>query len=83
MWDGHEGMGWWMVFAGVWMVLFWGLIIGSVAWLISRLAGGGIGGGGGGGERRSSALDIARERYARGELTREEFERITEDLRRA
>jgi putative membrane protein len=75
MWDAHEGMAWWMLFAGVWMVLFWGLIIGAVAWLLSRSSGGG--------ERRPSPLDIARERYARGELTREEFEHIREDLRRA
>jgi len=31
--------------------------------------------------RRDRALEIARERYARGEITKEEFERITRDLK--
>ena len=37
MWDGHDGMGWWMVLGTVWWVLFWGLII----WAFFKVAGGG------------------------------------------
>jgi putative membrane protein len=74
MWFMHEGAGWWMVFGGIWMVLFWGGFIALIVWGISRLT------------RRSAAtgrqtpLEIARERYARGEITKEEFEQIKKDL---
>jgi putative membrane protein len=34
-------------------------------------------------EQASNALEIARVRYARGEISREEFERLREDLVRA
>jgi len=63
-------MGWWMVF---WMVLFWGVIVSLVVWAVKRLT-----------ERGSSEkrdpLDIAKERYARGEISKEEFEQIKKDL---
>jgi len=74
MWYMHEGGGWWMVFGGLWMLFFWGGLIALIVWGISRLT------------RRSpsngkeSPLDIARERYARGEISREQFEQIKKDL---
>lgn len=75
MWDMHDGMGWWMIFGGLWMVLFWGVLIGATAWLIARFARAEPGG-----ER--DALEVAKQRYARGEIDRDEFSRIGEDLRR-
>ena len=68
---GYRGR--WMGMGWVWMVVFWGAIIGLVVWAVSRLTG----------ENRStnvSALDIARARYARGEIGKEEFEELRQAL---
>ena len=68
-------MGWWMIFGMFWMVIFWGAIIWLVIWGVGQASGGG---------RRSddTPLEIARTRYARGEITREQFEQLQQDLRR-
>jgi putative membrane protein len=74
MWDMPLGMGWWMAFGGIWMVVFWGGLIALIAWGIKKLT-----------ERGSSTpkhdpLEIAKERYAKGEISKEEFEQIKKDL---
>ena len=74
MWYMHEGMGWWMAFGGIWMVVFWGGLIALIVWGVKKLTERG------GSEHKSSPLDIARERYARGEIAKEEFEQIKKDL---
>jgi putative membrane protein len=76
MWFWGEGMGWWMVFGGIMMVLFWGGIIVLVVWGIRKLTGGGSQETG----QRPTPLDIAKERYAKGEMSREEFEQVKKDL---
>ncbi len=82
MWHAGDGMGWWMLWGGLMMVLFWGTIIALIVWAIQSVT------------RRESAqpetphaspsartpLDIAKERYARGEVSRKEFEQIKRDL---
>lgn len=72
-WGMHDGMGWWMLWGGLMMVLFWGTVIGLIAWAVTRVTGTRS-------NDRESALDIARRRYANGEINREEFERIRQDL---
>ncbi|OGO00474.1 MAG: hypothetical protein A2Y58_00160 [Chloroflexi bacterium RBG_13_51_52] len=72
MWYMHEGSGWWMVFGGIWMVVFWGGLIALVVWGIKKLSGQNSG--------KQSPIDIAKERYAKGEISKEEFERIKKDL---
>ena len=67
-------MGWGMGFGWIFMLLFWGLVFYGLYALIRNLAGGR----GGGGEK--TPLDILKERYARGEIDREEFERRKRDL---
>ena len=37
MWGVYEGMGWWMLFGGVWMVLFWGAVIFLIVWVMRAL----------------------------------------------
>ncbi len=75
MWDhmGYYGWGWGM---GIGMLLFWALLIAAVVLLVRYTAGGG----GVDRGREKSALDILKERYARGEIEREEFEQKKRDL---
>lgn len=75
MWYCHDGTSWWMV---LWMVAFWGAIFALAVWGISRLIKHSKSEASTVHER--SALDIAKERYARGEISREELEQIKKDL---
>ena len=75
MWYGHDGMGWWMVFS---MVAFWGVIVALVVWGVKRLTERGRSESSG--PEKRDPLDIAKERYARGDISREEFEQIKKDL---
>jgi putative membrane protein len=73
-WGMHPMWGVWGIGMMLIMLLFWGLVIVAVVlgirWLISQ-----------GKETRSdSALEILRQRYARGEINREEFEARKKDL---
>jgi putative membrane protein len=74
MWYAHEGMGWWMVFGAIWMALFWGVVIGLVAWAVTRFTGPRAA------DQMRTPLQIAQERYARGEITREQYEQLRTDL---
>lgn len=73
MW-GHMGVwgGWGMGFG---MLMFWGLLIAAIVLLVK-----GPWGLGTRGKRDKSALDILKERYARGEIEREEFEQKKREL---
>jgi putative membrane protein len=79
MWDWGQGMGWWMGFGGIWLLLFWGGIIWLVVWGIRKLSRRGPEETSGP-NSKSSPLDIAKERYAKGELTKEEYEQLKRDL---
>ena len=78
MWYMHDGMGWWMMFGGIFMLLFWGAIIALVVWGINKLRE--RGGSSIGFTEKHTPLDIAKERYAKGELSHEEFEQIKKNL---
>ncbi len=69
----YDGFGW-FGFGGLWMVLLWGALIGLIVWAIIRLTKRG------GPEPKPHHLEIARERYAKGEISKEEFEQIRKDL---
>jgi putative membrane protein len=73
MWHGLEGLGWgWIGIGFLHMILFWAIVIFALAGLVRWLTGKSLG--------ESSALDILKARYARGDLTREEFETLKRDL---
>ena len=74
MWYMHEGFGWWAMLGGLWMLVFWGGLIALIVWGVHRLTGHNRAG------AKGSPLDIARERYARGEISRDEFEQLRKDL---
>lgn len=71
------GGGWGMGYGGPFMILFWVLIVIGVVLLVKWLAGQSSAGTG---PRERAPLDILRERYARGEIDREEFEQKRRDL---
>ncbi len=77
-WDWFGGMGWWMMFGGLLMLVFWGGIIALVVWGVKKLVE--RGGSGSDTAQKRDPLDIAKERYARGDISREEFEQIKKDL---
>jgi putative membrane protein len=64
---------------GLLMVLFWAIVIFAVVAIFRRMRGGrcfhSMGH-----APEESALDILKKRYARGEVTPEEFERMKKDL---
>jgi len=74
MWHHHDGMGWWMI----WMVVLWGVILAVIIWGVKQLTG--RNGAQPNRPKRQDPLEIAKERYAKGEISREEFEQIKKDI---
>ncbi|MBI5287596.1 MAG: SHOCT domain-containing protein [Chloroflexi bacterium] len=74
MWHTNDGMGWWMVFMGVFWILFWASLIYVFVVAIvrperSRPA-----------DEAGDALDIAKRRLARGEINTAEFQEIRQHI---
>lgn len=85
MWPWHmwSGWGWGGIFIGIIvMLLFWGIIITLVFFALRGL----IRSNQSGGIRdepstlRQTPLEILKERYARGEITRQEYQEMRQDL---
>lgn len=82
MWDWTHMNGWGWHMGGFGMII-WLIILIAIIWLIVRLI---QKNNGGGGESRQvpsqeeSALDVLQKRYARGEITREEYQQMKQDL---
>lgn len=82
--SGWQGSGWgmmggfgWGGLMGIGMIVFWGLVI----WGIVLVVRGVISATGGESSRQDgSALEILKQRYARGEINKEEFEQKKKDL---
>jgi putative membrane protein len=70
--------GWGMGFGWIYMIAFWAVIITVVLYLVKFF------------EKKTdynvlheSPLDTIKHRYAKGEITKEEFERMKSDLRKS
>lgn len=65
--------GWWFAFAVVfWLLLLVALIL-TIFWLIKNVTGS---------KGQTSAVEILKQRYARGEITKKEYEDQMKDLER-
>jgi putative membrane protein len=74
-WPGY-GLGWWGMGLGMLiMIIFWAGLIALITWIVVKVVRSG--------QKPSSEapLDIARARYARGEITKKEFEQLKKDLK--
>jgi putative membrane protein len=74
-WGNWGNCGWGMGFGWIWMILFWGLVIAGIAFIVQTITRGT-----GKTKSEETPLDILKKRYAKGEITKEEFERMKEDL---
>jgi len=80
MWGYDGGYGWWWGLGALHMLLFWGLLLLVIALLVKWLFGRTGGGEPHARQHDKSALDILKERYARGEIGKEEFDQKKRDL---
>jgi putative membrane protein len=69
---GYHGYGYGMGFV---MVIFWVLVIIGAVYLVRYLARGSLRH-----EQEEAPLDIIKKRYARGEITKDEYDRMKRDL---
>ncbi len=79
-WGWGMGGGWGFgIFGMVFMLVFWVLIIAGIVlvvrWLVDQRRPGSASGPG-----AESPLDILKKRYARGEIGKEEYDRMKQDL---
>lgn len=78
MWGNWGSGGWlWWPLGMVFMVIFWVLIVAGIVLLVRWLW---TVGQPGGSSRTDSALDILKKRYARGEITKAEYDERKRDL---
>jgi putative membrane protein len=77
-------MGWGFGFGGIFMLLFWGLVIWAIIVLAKNLSEGkgccGMNNHKNIENKEDNAISILKERYAKGELSKEDFERMKKDL---
>ncbi len=70
--------GWGMGLGWIYMIVFWAAIITAVVYFVKSLSNKS-----GSEVRQGTPLDTLKRRYAKGEITREEFERMKDDLKKS
>ena len=70
-----HGFGWLSWVAPIAMIVFWALFVAAIIMLIVNLARHGLKT-----VRENVALSILRERYARGEISKQEFDQMRKDI---
>lgn len=77
LYDGYSGwgagnmMGWFG--GGIMMIVFWVLFIALIVWVVREIRGKNV-------RSNLQALDILKERYAKGEISKEEFDSKKKDI---
>jgi len=69
---GNNGWQWGMGFGWPFMIFFWVLIILGIVYIIKMIAGAA--------KKDETPLEILKRRYARGEITKDEYDRMKDDL---
>lgn len=72
---GDYGWGWGMGFGWVFMMVLWVLVILGIIYVIKVIAGGT-----GKEKGEETPVDILKKRYAKGEIGKEEYDRMKNDL---
>ncbi len=75
MYGYHYGMGWMLMTLVFWILLIAGVVL-LVLWIVGKSSRGVRS------APEESALDILKKRYARGEITREQYEEMKSDISR-
>ena len=70
-WGAGNMMGWFG--GGIVMIVFWAIFIALIVWVVREI-------GDKNSRSSSNALDILKERYAKGEISKEEFESKKKDI---
>ncbi len=75
MWYNYNNMMGFGFFGGFAMLVFWVIVILLIVWVVKEVAGKNSH------SETNKALEILKERYAKGEINKEEFESKKKDLR--
>ena len=82
-WTDGFSWGWMMIFGSLMMILFWGGLIALVVVAVRAFSGAGQSTGSADSPTSTdnTALNILKERYARGEISKAEFEEMRDNLK--